>query len=80
MPLVSLRLAENFEAKPGNRETFWPARVEIRNGELVARPLRWQSSGDVTALAGANALLQLPAGAAPPKSGGDVSVLLLEVP
>jgi len=79
-PLVKIRLAATFEAKPGGRETFWPARVEIHNGELVARPLRWQSSGDVTGLAGANALLQLPAGAQPPKTGEDVSVLMLEVP
>ncbi len=79
-PLVKIRLAENFETKPANRETFWPARVEIRHGELVARPLRWQSSGDVTALAGANALLQLAAGAQPPKAGKDILVLMLEVP
>jgi molybdopterin molybdotransferase len=79
-PLAKIRLAENFEAKPGGRETFWPARVEIQDGELVARPLRWQSSGDVTALAGANALLQLAAGAESPKAGEASSVLLLEVP
>ena len=79
-PLARIRLVESFEAKPGQRETFWPARVEIRHGELAARPLRWQSSGDVTALAGANALLQLPAGAKPPKAGKDVSTLMLEVP
>ena len=79
-PLANIRLAENFETKPGARETFWPARVEIQNGELVARPLHWQSSGDVTALAGANALLHLPAGAQPPKAGEGVSVLMLEVP
>jgi molybdopterin biosynthesis enzyme len=54
--------------------------VEICKGELVARPLRWQSSGDVTALAGANALLQLDAGAPPPKAGDDVLVLMLEAP
>ena len=75
-PLAKLRLAENFDAKPGGRETLWPARVEIHNGELVARPLHWHSSGDVTALAGANALLQLPAGAEPPKAGESVSVLM----
>ena len=79
-PLAKIRLAESFEAKPGVRETFWPARVEIQNGELVARPLRWQSSGDITALAGANALLQLAGGAQPPKAGEDISVLMLEVP
>ena len=79
-PLAKIRLAENFAAKPGARETFWPVRVEIQNGGLVARPLRWQSSGDVTALAGANALVQLAAGARPPGAGKDVSVLMLEVP
>lgn len=75
-PLARIRLAENFETKPGGRETFWPARVEIQNGELVACPLCWQSSGDVTALAGANALLQMDAGAQPPKAGERVSVLM----
>lgn len=79
-PLAKIRLAEDVETKPGARETFWPARVEIQNGELVARPLRWQSSGDVTALGGANALLQLDAGAEPPKTGENISVLMLEVP
>ncbi|HEX9045577.1 MAG TPA: molybdopterin molybdotransferase MoeA [Verrucomicrobiae bacterium] len=78
--LPRVQLAENFESKPGERETYWPAKVRIQNGGLVAHPLRWQSSGDVTALAGANALLQLPAGATPPQVGEDVSVLLLEVP
>jgi molybdopterin molybdotransferase len=76
-PMVKMRLVENFQSKPGGRETFWPARSEINNGKLVVRPLRWQSSGDVTALAGANALLQLPAGAAPSKAGEDVSVLMI---
>ena len=80
LPLAKIRLAENFKSKPGGRETLWPARVEIHNGELVARPLRWQSSGDVTALAGANALLHLTASAPPPEAGEDISVLMLEVP
>ncbi len=74
--LAKIRLAENFESKPGDRETFWPARVGIEDGGLVVRPLRWQSSGDVTGLAGANALLHLPAGAKPPKAGEGVSVLM----
>lgn len=42
---------------PGNpRETWWPAAVEA--GGL--RPLRWVSSGDLTALAGADALVRVP--------------------
>lgn len=82
-PVAKMRLAEAFEHRPGERETFHPARVEISgdgSGELVARALRWQSSGDVTGLAGVNALLQLEAGAGAPPVGGKVSVLMLEVP
>ncbi len=77
---AKIRLAEDFEFRPDARETFWPARVEIQNGELVVRALRWQSSGDVTGLTGVNALLQLTGGAAAPKAGKAVAVLLLEVP
>ena len=80
LPLAKLRLAENFDYRPDARETFWSARVEIQNGELVVRALRWQSSGDVTGLTGVNALLQLAGGAEPPKAGDVVPVLLLEVP
>ena len=79
-PLANLPLAEDFEFRPDARETFWPARVEIRKGELVARALRWQSSGDVTGLTGVNALLQFSGGVAAPSAGESVSVLLLEVP
>jgi molybdopterin molybdotransferase len=78
--LVNVRLAESFELKPGKRETFWPARLEIKNGGLVAQALHWQSSGDVTGLTGVNALLQLPTDARPPKAGEDISVLMLGVP
>ncbi len=44
-----------------SRETFWPARYELRNGKIELEPLRWRSSGDVTALAQTNALLRVPA-------------------
>jgi hypothetical protein len=39
--------------------------------------LRWQSSGDVTGLAGVNALLQLEANAPAPRAGDNISVLML---
>jgi molybdopterin biosynthesis enzyme len=73
-------LAQDFEFRPDVRETFWPARVEIRDGELVVRALRWQSSGDVTGLTGANALIQFAGNSPAPKSGEVVQTLLLEVP
>jgi hypothetical protein len=40
------------------RDTLWPARVEMREGEAVATALRWQSSGDITGLAGLNAFMR----------------------
>jgi len=79
-PLVKMRLAEPFEHHPDGRETFWPARVSANNGELVAQALHWQSSGDVTGLNGANALLQLAGGVSAPKAGEAVPVLLLDIP
>jgi molybdopterin molybdotransferase len=80
-PLLRVRLASPLDSKPAGRETFWPARLEpAADGKLAAQPLRWQSSGDVTGLAGLNALLQLPAGAPAPRSGGWISALMLEVP
>ncbi len=57
--LESTRLSGG--ALRGNpRETWWPARV--RGG--VAEPLKWKSSGDLTGLAGVNALLRIPADSA----------------
>ncbi len=44
-------------AVAGNpRETWWPAIAESR----MIRPLRWRSSGDLTSLARADALLRVP--------------------
>jgi molybdopterin biosynthesis enzyme len=79
-PLVKIPLAENFEFRSDARETFWPARTEIRDGELVAHALRWQSSGDVTGLTGVNALIQFAGNSPAPKAGEPVQTLLLEVP
>ena len=51
-----LRRGVMMEAVKGNpRETWWPA-VEEREG---LRPLRWVSSGDVTALAAADVLVRV---------------------
>jgi molybdopterin molybdotransferase len=79
-PLVKIKLAEHFEFRPDGRETFWPARTEIRDGELAVRALRWQSSGDVTGLTGANALMQFAGNSPAPKVGEPVTVLMIEVP
>ncbi len=79
-PLAKARLGEVFDYRADERETFWSARVAIENGELVARALRWQSSGDVTGLASVNALLRFTDASRMPQVGSAVDVLLLDVP
>jgi molybdopterin molybdotransferase len=79
-PRVEVGLAENFAFRPDARETFWPARVAVANGRLVAWARRWQSSGDVTGLTGVNALLQFAGNAEAPQAGDNVNALLLELP
>ncbi len=57
-PRPLLRRGTILQLCPGNpRETWWPAREEA-NG---LRPLAWTSSGDLTALARADALVRVPA-------------------
>ncbi|MFM8656951.1 MAG: hypothetical protein ACKOD5_07450, partial [Chthoniobacterales bacterium] len=52
--LVSSHVNDPIAGNP--RETWWPAKAES-NG---LRPLRWASSGDLTALASADALVRVP--------------------
>jgi len=56
-------LAEDLTAGGNARETFWPARWTLKNGVATLTPLRWASSGDLTALATANALIRVSTGA-----------------
>jgi molybdopterin molybdotransferase len=56
-------LAMELEAGGNARETFWPATWRLAGGRAVVTPLRWSSSGDLTSLASANALIRVTAGA-----------------
>lgn len=60
--------------KPDPRETFWPARVSIRNGRLAVTPLRWSTSGDTFSLVGTNALARVNSTS---PAGGIIQTLLL---
>jgi molybdopterin molybdotransferase len=55
-------LGAPLEAGGHARETLWPARLELRDGLVLLWPLRWSSSGDLTSLAQASALIRVPAG------------------
>jgi molybdopterin molybdotransferase len=76
-PVVKARLAEDFNYRSSTHDTFFPAHLDAENGELVVRALRWKSSGDVTGLAGANALMHLTGEMNSPKAGDLIPTLLL---
>ncbi|MGA2868826.1 MAG: molybdenum cofactor biosynthesis protein MoaE [Verrucomicrobiota bacterium] len=65
------RLAVNLEDGTSPRETLWPARL---NSEGL-HPLPWTSSGDITCLAEANALVRVPANRGPLCAGEEIQFL-----
>ena len=75
------QLAEKLDDKPCPRETLWPARWEWKGQNAPRRkdchPLAWASSGDITCLAAANALIRVPANCAGLSNGAKVDFLPL---
>jgi molybdopterin molybdotransferase len=60
LPLMGARLAQAVHERPGMAH-FLPARVEHSRGEPEVSVLPWQGSGDIVAVARANAFLVVPA-------------------
>jgi molybdopterin molybdotransferase len=52
-------LGQELHAKANARETLWPAHWALAHGNVELTPLPWRSSGDLTALATANALVRI---------------------
>lgn len=75
-PRRTARLLEPLPKK-ADRVQMLPARVEGTGEHLVARPLPWQGSADIFALARANALAIQPR-ETPLEAGAGVEVVLLE--
>lgn len=75
LPLLEARLSEAMKEKAGLAH-FLPARVEWRSGVPEVKPLRWQGSGDIAALAKANCFVVVPADRETIEIGERVSVLL----
>lgn len=73
--LLEARLAEALNERPGLTH-FLPARIEWHGAEPQVSALKWQGSGDITALAGANCFVVVPAEREKIASGEHVSVLL----
>jgi molybdopterin molybdotransferase len=55
------QLAEKLDDGSCPRETLWPARWEWDAAAPRLHPLGWTSSGDITCLTAANALVRVPA-------------------
>jgi molybdopterin molybdotransferase len=68
-------LAADLPAGSNDRETFWPARCRPQAGGALLTPLRWSSSGDLTSLATANALIRVAASQAGMSRGAPVEFL-----
>lgn len=73
LPLLRSTLTRDFQHKPGLTR-FLPARL-YKDGSLV-EPLGWQGSGDIPALARANAFLVAEADRESWKAGDDIRVLV----
>ena len=69
------KLAAKLNDAACPRETLWPARLEWNNGLPQLHPLAWASSGDVTCLASANALLRVPPNCASLAAGAEIDFL-----
>ncbi|NGO40243.1 molybdopterin molybdotransferase MoeA [Limisphaera ngatamarikiensis] len=73
-------LTRTLDAAPDRFETFWPARWCLNpEGRALLEPLPWRSSGDLTALATANAILRLPPQTGPLTPSAPVSFLPLNL-
>jgi len=71
-------LAADLATDGNTRETFWPARWLLQDGSVMLTPLRWSSSGDLTALATANALIRVTAGLEQFQRGSRVEFVRIE--
>lgn len=59
LPMIEARLGEALDEKPGVTH-FLPARLEGQGPDREVKALRWQGSGDVSALGKANCFLVVP--------------------
>jgi molybdopterin molybdotransferase len=77
LPRVNARLANSFEQR-GDRPTYFPARLDLRDRQHYVTPLAWKGSGDLRTLIEASALVFFPAGEHVFARGTNVEALLLD--
>jgi molybdopterin molybdotransferase len=74
LPLLEARLAEALQEKSGLTH-FLPARMSWAGSTAEVKVLRWQGSGDISALTRANCFVVVPADRSQIAAGANVSVL-----
>ena len=75
LPLLEATLAEELNERPGMVH-FLPARITWQGTRSQVTALRWQSSGDLAAVAKSNCFLVIPADRDKISAGEKVSVWL----
>ena len=75
--LVDAPLGGSTPLKGNPRETWWPARISWEGDGVRFVPLKWQSSGDLTGIAGLDALIRVPSGIAAVHPGEKISARLI---
>ncbi len=75
VPPASAQLAEPMTDTLNNRETWWPVWTSLNEGRVEVRAMPWKSSGDITRLPGADALIRVPANTAQLPAGERVDYL-----
>lgn len=73
--LTQAILVETMRDTSNARETWWPAQVRLREGRVECMALPWQSSGDITRLPAAQALIRVAASTAELTAGTRVELL-----
>jgi len=69
-------LSDTMNGTQNARETWWPALTSLKEGRLECRPIAWKSSGDITRLPSANALIHVPVSTSSLPAGTMVNLLL----
>ena len=75
IPMQKGSLSSAIDVGENARETFWLASTAINANGFSLTPIPWQSSGDITALAKANAIIQVPPGCGLLSEGSIVAFL-----
>jgi len=75
LAFLEAHLADSLQEKPGLAH-FLPARLEWPDSVPTVKPIRWQGSGDLAAVAKSNCFLYIPADRADFAAGEPVRILL----